>query len=1297
MTSPWSRMDQLLKCGVCSERFRNPKLLPCNHTFCCDPCLDRLVERSRQQLKCPECSAEHRIPLQGGVQGFPNNVTLVRFLELRQQVSGREPDLPPSMQRCNTCKEKGQLEICAHCSRKVCKDCKVAHVNILRKEIELINEQVRHGLKQLSGVLTQTEENAEKIQKNYALVKDQIEEVVRRYTKDLLDTESKLKHELDLYLKTELRNMRRLETDLQVELNNVNSNCDLVDKYVNNGVDWTDAELTDYKEIFQRTMDFLRNFDYDPTDSIRKIKFHAHADPDVVHKTLIDFAEVKFQDDQHNSGGVNYSNVNGVCSNIPGGSGNISGPTVTLTPPQSSALARSQSDNRLAGQRRSKLEGRNQPHNDDSDRDSYRRYRDRFARDRDSCERELPHREDGTHLTSPWKRELEETRSGIQRGRFSSREILDDADGDSGSPSRDRRGIRFEEPPAVTQQLGKEHVTETEDATKGPLSGVIKILDSPHVMERLHHSEVKQKKLKEEEERKARQPPPAPPPVSRPMTRQMSEDEIEKQKKENKAAAAAASATPTVNTTSTTTTTTNTKSSIGSDYRTTSRSTLSKDDDSIGRFSSRYSSSLRSSDVTTPTRTRGQQDDSLSKRPQRDETSSPTSRFRSWRTTTSAATDNDNSSSPPSSPTRTRDYQKPPVSPRQRELPPPSRPPTRPYLGAKSSSLDHDSKTSDVSSSTTQRRTTFGTGRSTSLDSKDEEDRPRLHLGIQRRTPTIEESSSSSSSDSDSDSDSDAAARRGDISPSVNTLLARSAQARRQSASTQARLLGRQDDGKKSPRSWRDTTKKDDDYTSSTRDGLSSRRRTSTSAETTQNDGRGSPYNRLLAERRRSSLASTPQLRDNSPEETTHVSDRLRNGGDSPYSSSAARRNRIARSKSSHDLLPGDDSPEDESLGSLRERLRNRRSTKEKSPEDTSNSWTQYLRNKYSSTRAPGGGSSGGTPYGLSRSRTSAGLAVPRSGSENSSDDDVTSRRRDLARRGDSSSPRGFNLPRRTYMQKSKPSLKIGSRGTEPGFFTWPRGVCVGPDNTIVVADSSNHRIQVFHSTGKFLQEFGSYGSNEGEFDCLAAVTVNRIGQFIVSDRYNHRIQVFDPSGRFIRAFGSEGRSDGRFSYPWGVATDNLGFIYVCDKENHRIQVFQGDGTYVTKFGGIGQRPGELEHPHYVAVSTTNRVIVSDSNNHRIQIFDVNGRLLTTFGSEGSDEAQFKYPRGVAVDDQGYLIVGDSGNNRIQVFHPDGTFLKAFGTWGSGDGEFKGLEGVAVTPSGQILVCDRENHRIQVF
>lgn len=198
-----------------------------------------------------------------------------------------------------------------------------------------------------------------------------------------------------------------------------------------------------------------------------------------------------------------------------------------------------------------------------------------------------------------------------------------------------------------------------------------------------------------------------------------------------------------------------------------------------------------------------------------------------------------------------------------------------------------------------------------------------------------------------------------------------------------------------------------------------------------------SPYSRLLESRRRSSITGN-RGREASPEDNSF----------------AARRNRIARSKSSHDLIAAEDSPEDDTLSAIRNRYRTRPATREKSPEEPPHSWSQYLKNKY------GAAGRTVTSGGLVRCRTSASLATPRSESENSSDDEAIKRRREY-RRGDSSSPRGFSLPRRTYMQKGKAALKFGSRGTDHGHFTWPRGVSVGPDNTIVVADSNNHRIQV--------------------------------------------------------------------------------------------------------------------------------------------------------------------------------------------------------------------------------------------
>ena len=50
---------------------------------------------------------------------------------------------------------------------------------------------------------------------------------------------------------------------------------------------------------------------------------------------------------------------------------------------------------------------------------------------------------------------------------------------------------------------------------------------------------------------------------------------------------------------------------------------------------------------------------------------------------------------------------------------------------------------------------------------------------------------------------------------------------------------------------------------------------------------------------------------------------------------------------------------------------------------------------------------------------------------------------------------------------------KFGEFGILGGQFTEPSGVAVTPDNEIVVADTNNHRIQVFDKEGNFKFQFG--------------------------------------------------------------------------------------------------------------------------------------------------------------------------------------------------------------------------------
>ncbi|XP_057656091.1 RING finger protein nhl-1 isoform X1 [Diorhabda carinulata] len=1255
------QFEQLLTCAICLDRYRNPKLLPCQHSFCMEPCLEGLVDYVRRQIKCPECRAEHRIPY-NGVQGFPTNVTLQRFLELHIEITGELPD-PTSgqiMERCNVCSEKAYCSFCSHCDKKICEECKGAHMEILRREISRINNQIRRGIHRLQDTLTLVEKNAQSMQSNCLSVGEEVEEIYRRLNKALKDRTEYLRGELDRYLGTELRSLTTLKENLEQEVSNILSNCDLADKHMNENVDiWDDCELMDAKEIFLKTVEFIRNFEYENTDYSRKVRLILAHDPNQLVLHVAGFGELNLPTQSH--------------------FGQSSG----LLQPPGPGLMRSKSDHRLASQFRQQEERGygDRSYGDEDQVLSGRKFGERPKSTGDSRYGRGDYGDDYDHDSRP-------TRSKYSRFR---RHQPTDNDSDTEQTSR----VRFNE------HKEREKAFDTEDASRGPLSGITRLADSPRVMKKMQEWETGKLKKKEEA------PPPAPtqpkvvpkrPPP--PAVRQVSEeDEISRIKKQNKGA---------------TTSTENTTETARSAAEERQRKTPAPEAASSAEESEESLSSLQQSQRKTPTKatvpvTTRRPSDAGHKKSTR--SASSDSNTSSESSTSSSAVRNTGASF------------------------------TTDEVKKKILSKVEPTNTSKKVSSPVQNKpfqSRFLQNKNTTTP-KEKEEETETSSEEEEETETEEEET-----DEDTQKNDNKELAKSDIGP----LLARSANARDNSVESTRR---KSRDEAESPIKTRYGVTKDEPskYTRSRTATVVedetpryTRSRTSTVAE--EEPSRYGYTSRFLS-KSKSSAAIPPEDDDYNSSRYGSAADDIDSkypaSGRSRYMALKERRQRLARSKSSQQFGDEDDTEEPVSpttsnpsaylaskgygsSSSAHDLARSRSShtlkSRDNSPDRSTasaaekdgaalSSWARYLKSKYgnrSGAKDKDVTSSGSTPSASSSGaarRLSLGLPLRSSTELASSDDDSknmqgspTTPTAAMAVAGIAQAVAG-TTPKSQYLQKCEQLFQIGSRGSEAGCFTWPRGVAVGPDNTIVVADSSNHRVQVFDANGRFIKEFGQYGNKEGEFDCLAGVAVNRIGQYIIADRYNHRIQVFDPSGRFLRAFGSQGSADGRFNYPWGITTDALGFIYVCDKENHRVQVFQSDGTFVGKFGSMGNKEGQLEHPHYIAVSNTNRVVVSDSNNHRIQIFDVNGKVLTSFGSEGSEEGQFKFPRGVAVDDQGYICVADSGNNRIQIFNPDGSFLKAFGCWGISKGEFKGLEGVAMTSNGHILVCDRENHRIQVF
>ena len=130
----------------------------------------------------------------------------------------------------------------------------------------------------------------------------------------------------------------------------------------------------------------------------------------------------------------------------------------------------------------------------------------------------------------------------------------------------------------------------------------------------------------------------------------------------------------------------------------------------------------------------------------------------------------------------------------------------------------------------------------------------------------------------------------------------------------------------------------------------------------------------------------------------------------------------------------------------------------------------------------------------------------------------------------------------------------FGAPGTEPGEFNRPEGLCVDAQDRIYVADSCNHRIQVFSAHGKLLRVYGKAGTGRGELSYPYDICVDAAGRQYVSEFGNSRIQVFDANDQPLEVIGGPGSGPGQFNNPCGLALDSAGDLYVADSQNHRVQ-----------------------------------------------------------------------------------------------------------------------------------------------
>ena len=178
-----------------------------------------------------------------------------------------------------------------------------------------------------------------------------------------------------------------------------------------------------------------------------------------------------------------------------------------------------------------------------------------------------------------------------------------------------------------------------------------------------------------------------------------------------------------------------------------------------------------------------------------------------------------------------------------------------------------------------------------------------------------------------------------------------------------------------------------------------------------------------------------------------------------------------------------------------------------------------------------------------------------------------------------------------------------GDHGTNAGQLGLPRALTTNRLGEIWVCEyTASERVQRFTADGaKVLAGFGRFGGEPGEFNRPEGLAVDAQDQLYVADSCNHRVQVFAPDGGWLRAHGRAGTGAGEFSYPYDVRLDSAGHQFVCEFGNSRIQVFDAQDQPLETIGGPGAAPGRFSNPWSIALDSHGNLYVADAGNHRVQ------------------------------------------------------------------------------------------------
>lgn len=207
------------------------------------------------------------------------------------------------------------------------------------------------------------------------------------------------------------------------------------------------------------------------------------------------------------------------------------------------------------------------------------------------------------------------------------------------------------------------------------------------------------------------------------------------------------------------------------------------------------------------------------------------------------------------------------------------------------------------------------------------------------------------------------------------------------------------------------------------------------------------------------------------------------------------------------------------------------------------------------------------------------------------------------------------------YSRTGEEIGRFGEYGAEPGKMIYPTDVAIDDEGFLYIAEyGDTDRVLKHDRDGAFVKQWGSSGTEPGQFQRALALVFLPPDRIVVADTCNHRVQIFSTEGDLLAHWGEPGREAGRMNYPYDLAigprpgrgpgeeasggSDEEIAIFVAEYGNNRLQAFDAEGRSLGVYGGPGGAPGEFAAPWGIARAPDGRLWVADTGNHRLQIVE---------------------------------------------------------------------------------------------